>query len=269
MSKLFIQPDSSNFDDFLEYARENDYNLEIASFAFAKTLDSNWKEILVDYQKKLRDFKGIISIHGAFQDLILHSRDNKISETTKSRYIQNLEIAKAMNAKYIVFHGNFNPLITHESYILNWIEQNARFWRDAISKYDITILIENVWEPSPEIFRKLLDEVNSPLLKICFDTGHKNIFSKVPAGQWFESLANEIDYIHVNDNNGDTDNELVPGDGNINWKEFSDNIKKYNMTPDIVFEVGTLEKTKQSIKYFKESKIYPFNMSSKKIIQKI
>ncbi len=177
MSKIFVQPDNTNFDDFLEYAKENDYNMEIASFAFANVLDTSWRKILADYQKKLRDFKGIISIHGAFQDLILHSRDSKISETAKNRYLQNLEIAKALNAKYIVFHGNFNPLINHENYILNWIEQNARFWSDAVSKYDITILIENLWEPSPEIFRKMLDEVNSPHLKICFDTGHANILS--------------------------------------------------------------------------------------------
>ncbi len=257
MSKIFIQPDSSNFDNFLEYAKENDYNLEIASFAFANVLDSNWREILADYQKKLRDFIGIISIHGAFQDLILHSRDNKIGEIAKSRYNQNLEIAKTLNAKYIVFHGNFNPLINHESYVQNWIEQNARFWRDVISKYDITILIENVWEPSPEIFRKLLDEVNSPLLKICFDTGHANIFSRIPVERWFDSIGNDIIYIHVNDNKGEIDNELVPGDGNINWREFSDNLKKYRMSPNIVFEVGTLEKTKQSVKYFKENNIYP------------
>ena len=127
-----------------------------------------------------------------------------------------------------------------------------------VSKYDITILIENLWEPSPEIFRKLLEKVKSPLLKICFDTGHANIFSRVPLENWFDSVGKDIIYIHVNDSKGDTDNELVPGNGNINWLEFSDSIKKYNLAPNIIFEVGTLERTKRSVKYFKENNIYPF-----------
>lgn len=258
MLKIFIQPDKSNFDDFLEFAMENDYNMEIASFAFAKTLDTDWKEILDDYQKKLQDFKGTISLHGAFQDLILHSRDSKISEIAKSRYIQNLEIAEALNAKYIVFHANFYPLIGHESYINNWIEQNTLFWSEAISKFNITILIENLWEPSPEIFCRLLDKVNSDNLKICFDTGHANIFSKVPMEKWFSELGCNIPYMHINDNMGDSDNELIPGEGNIKWKVFSEKLGKYQMSPNIVFEVGSLDKTKNSIKYFKENHIFPF-----------
>ena len=122
MSKIFVQPFLSGFDDLLTYAKEHSCNIEIASFAFADVLDSGWQNVLEDYKNKLQDFKGIVSVHGAFQDLILHSRDKNISEVAKSRYIQNLEIAKALKAKYIVFHGNFNPLINHESYIRNWIE---------------------------------------------------------------------------------------------------------------------------------------------------
>jgi sugar phosphate isomerase/epimerase len=259
MSKICVQPDQTKFDDFLEFANEHGYNIEIASFAFAETLDSDWEKLLEDYQNELQSFKGIISTHGAFQDLILHSRDNKISKIAKIRYTQNLEIAKALNAKYIVFHANFNPLIGQESYIRNWLEQNIHFWSDALNKYDITILIENVWEASPEIFRKLLDEVKSPRLKICFDTGHANIFSKVPVEKWFKSLGKDIIYIHVNDNKGDADNEFVPGEGNVDWQEFSDDVIKFGASPNIVFEVGTLEKTKRAIKYFEEYKIYPFN----------
>jgi sugar phosphate isomerase/epimerase len=259
MSKIFIQPDSSNFNEFLYYAKENNCNLEIASFAFANILDSNWQELLQDYKQKLEGFKGVISIHGAFQDLIYHSRDNRISEVAKERYFQNLEIAKALNAKYIVFHGNFNPLIKHESYEMNWIEQNAVLWNEAIEKYDITILIENVWEQSPEMFRRLLDKVNSTKLKICFDTGHANVFSKVLIEEWFAVLGDNLVYIHINDNKSDTDSELVPGDGNINWNGFSGLIKKYNIKPEIVFEVGSLEKSIRAIEYFRQNKIYPFD----------
>jgi len=190
--------------------------LEIASFAYSNILDANWREILKDYQQKLRGFKGTISLHGVFQDLTIHSRDKKIRKVAKQRIFQNLEIAKALNAKYIVFHGNFNPLITHESYKQNWIEQNANFWLEVLSKYHITVLLENLWEPTPEVFRKLLLKVKSPRLKICFDIGHANIFSKVPLKEWITVLSKDIPYMHINDNKGDADNELIPGEGTIN-----------------------------------------------------
>ena len=114
-SKIFIQPINYNFDEFLNYAVKNECNLEIASFAFPEILDTNWKELLEDYQCKLQSFEGIISMHGTFMDLIYHTKDSKVRQIAKERYFHNLGIAKSLNAKYIVFHGNFNPLIKHES----------------------------------------------------------------------------------------------------------------------------------------------------------
>jgi sugar phosphate isomerase/epimerase len=264
MSRIFIQPpDHDSFDTFLSYAKEHGYNLEIASFAYSSVLDSNWQEILRDHQRKLRGFTGTISLHGAFMELIVHSRDKRIREVAKDRIFQNLEIAKALNAKYIVFLGNFNPLIKHDSYKKNWINQNAVFWSEVLEKYHIIVVLENLWDPTPEMFRKLLDEVKSSRLKICLDTGHTNIFSEAPLEEWFSVLGEDIAYVHVNDNKGEVDDELAPGEGNINWRKFSDLIEKYGIAPEIVFEVGTLEKTMQSLKYFQKQNIYPFSVPAR------
>lgn len=259
MSKIFVQPpDAQSFDEFLTFATIHGYNLEIASFAYNTVLDTNWQEIVKDHKQKLQDFKGTISVHGAYLDLLIHSRDEKIRKVAKNRIFQNLEIAKELNASFIVFHGNFNPLIKHESYRRNWIEQNAQFWSEVLDTYTITVLLENLWEPAPHIFREVLDLVKSPHLRICFDTGHAHIFSEVPFEEWVSVLQEDIGYIHVNDNNKDVDSELVPGDGTIDWQEFSHIIIEYEITPEIVFEVGTLENTMRSLTYFKERGIYPF-----------
>jgi sugar phosphate isomerase/epimerase len=263
MSKIFVQPpDNDSFDEFLSYAKEHGYNLEIASFAYSRVLDTNWQEILEHHQQKLRGFAGAISVHGAFMELIIHSRDEKIREVARDRILQNLEIAKALGSKYIVFHANYNPLIRHEGYRKNWVKQNALFWSQVLEKYKIIVLLENLWEPTPQTLRKLLDEVGSSRLKICFDTGHTNIFSEASLEEWFDVLGEDIAYVHVNDNKGDVDLELAPGEGNIDWREFSDLIEKYQIAPEIVFEVGTLERTIQSLQYFKKEKIYPFNVTA-------
>ena len=259
MSKIYIQPpDHESFNDFLKYAEKYRYNLEIATFAYSYVLDTNWRELLEYYKKKLHGFAGAISIHGVFQDINIHSRDEKISRLSKARIIHNLEIAKRLNAKYIIFHSNFNPLITQQKYRENWVEQNINFWREIIKNYQITVLIENLWEPTPEILREMLHEVKSPRLRMCFDTGHANIFSKISMREWFDILGEYIAYIHVNDNDGDEDNELEPGEGTINWRVVSDSINELNLRPEIVFEVGSLEKTERAVSFFRRNGIYPF-----------
>ena len=55
--------------------------------------------------------------------------------------------------------------------------------------------------------------------------------------------------MHINDNNGKADTEDIPGEGNISWRKMSENMIK--IKPMVVFEVGTMEKTKKAIEYFK------------------
>ena len=262
MSKIYVQPpDHYNFAKFLDFAEENRHNLEIATFAYASVLDNDWERILKENKRQLSEFRGTVSLHGVFQDMCVHSRDNKIAEASQERILRNLEIATFLEAKYVVFHGGFNPLIRAESYIDNWLERNADFWSGALKKYNLIVLLENVWEPTPNVFRRLLDKVGSPRLKICFDTGHANIFSKASIKEWFDQLSQDIPYVHISDNKGEVDDELVPGDGTIDWHEFTNILEDCKVNPEIVLEVCTLEKTKQSLKYLQTQSIYPFNIA--------
>ena len=259
MSKIFICVYNPNsFDTVLEYAKERRYNLEFSIFAMPRLYD-DWQEILKDCQQKLHEFEGAISVHGAFVDLVIHSQDKKVREIAKQRIFQSLEIARELKAERVVFHADFNPLSRSERYKLNWIERNAMFWSEVLEKYPSTVLLENLYDPTPEMLRTLLDEVNSSRLKICLDVGHINIRSKVPVEEWIAVLGKDIRSIHVHDNKGDDDSHLAPGKGTINWQEFSDLIAKYQIDPDIVFEVEMLETTIQSLKYFREENIYPGN----------
>lgn len=258
MENLSVQAVESDFDVKLKYAQANGFGLEIATFAFPEILDTRWRKLLNYYRKRLKGFPNTISMHGAFIDLILNSKDNEVRKVAEERIKLNLKIAKRIGAKYIVFHGNFNPMITSETYRGNWIKANALFWKSAIKKYGVTVCLENLWEKDPSLFRELLDAVKSPKLKVCFDTGHTNIFSEAPMKSWFSVLGKDIAYVHAHDNKGKVDNELVPGEGTINWRSFSKVIKESRLSPKVIFEVGTMEKTVKSVEYFRKNKIYPF-----------
>ena len=150
-----------------------------------------------DYQQKIQGFKGAISVHGAFMDLVIHSEDRKVREVARQRIFQSLEIARELKAERVVFHGNFDPSQRRERYESNWIERNAIFWSGVLEKYPSIVMLENTFEPTPETFRTVLDAVNSSRLKICLDIGQVNVWAKVPGEEWIAVLGEYIGSMHI------------------------------------------------------------------------
>lgn len=246
------------FDDFLEFANTHGCNLELGTFSYAEYLDGDWRHLLDGHQRALAKFKGKLSLHGVFQDICIHSNDSKIAKVSKQRILRNMDIAQALNAKYVVFHANFNPFVYGELYKYNWVARNASFWREVVENYDATVLLENFWEPSPEILSKLLDEVNMPRLRVCLDTGHVNAFSKAPFEEWVAKLNKRIPYLHLSDNMGKSDQHLQIGGGNIDWQALTATLKKYEVCPEVALETETIKKTDESLGYLQKNRIYPF-----------
>lgn len=260
MSKIYVQPlVHETFSYFVVFAEENMFNLEIATFAYANVYDTDWHKILSEHERRISTFKGKISFHGVFQDILIHSSDKKIAEASRQRIFENLEVARKLHASQVVFHGNFNPLVKDTYYHKNWVDRNTVFWREVLEKYDVTILLENTWEPVPNMLKELLDEVNSLRLKVCFDIGHSTVYSKMPFREWADVLGGNISYVHISDNCGEKDQHLEVGQGKIDWQEFTNVIEEYQISPEIVLEQVTLEKTKQSLSYMEKNQIYPFN----------
>jgi sugar phosphate isomerase/epimerase len=244
--------------EFVAFAKAQSYNLEIATFAYTNVYDMDWQKALQEHQQQLAGFTGKVSFHGVFQDLTIHSSDKKISEISKERIFGSLEVADALNAGQVVFHGNLNPLVLNEYYRKNWLDRNAEFWQQVLDKYGGTVLLENVWEPDPEIFRSLLDQVGSPRLKICFDIGHANVYSRVHFRDWIATLGSDMRYLHLSDNTSEKDQHMDIGAGKIDWQNFTRTLKEFDLAPEVVLETGTLEKTKTSLTYMKEHHVYPF-----------
>ena len=258
-SKIYAQAIvHQTFPEFIKYAADQLFNLEVATFSFSNVYDADWRSILTEQKQKLAGFKGKISLHGVFQDLLIHSNDKEIAQISKERIANNLKLAGELNATQVVFHGNFNPFVKDQYYRKDWEEKNASFWKEMLDCYNGGILIENCWEPSPAIFCGLLDKVNSPRLNLCFDIGHANVYSNVPIKEWFVMLGHKMPYIHISDNFGEVDQHLEVGKGKINWQEFSTFAQNYATNPELVFEMVTLEKTEESLRYLKENAIYPF-----------
>jgi endonuclease IV len=148
MSKLYVQPlYHESLSEFIQFAKMNSYNLEIATFAYTNIYETDWNQVLLEHQQKLKDFSGQISMHGVYNDVAIHSEDAQISAVSRERIQSSINIAKSLNAQKIVFHGAVNALVLNEWYLKNWLEKNTAFWKQVLTQYSGMILIENVWEP--------------------------------------------------------------------------------------------------------------------------
>ena len=106
-------------------------------------------------------------------------------------------------------------------------------------KLNIKLALENLPSEYPgcnsENLRRIVDDIASPWLKVCFDTGHAHI-----SGEGVDhSLAVLCDLIiafHIHDNGGVTDQHLQPPYGTSNWYSFGRVLAQMTFTNLICIE---------------------------------
>lgn len=208
--KLIGDINKSNIDEINNLG----IGVEIQSFP-QNILDEDYSTIIRDCKNKLKNFSNVISLHGSSFDLNPGSTDKKVIELTKYRYMQSVEIAKEIGAKYVIFHSQLNPLLSVEKIRKLKLDNQIKFWQDfmnEIDDIDVTILLENEYDENPEEILYIVESVNSPKLRICLDTGHILAYSKTSLEEWIVSTKDFITYIHLHFNDGKNDSHSKPSD---------------------------------------------------------
>jgi len=84
---------------------------------------------------------------------------------------------------------------------------------------------------------RMIEEVGSERLGILLDTGHANVngenLAKVVA-----SLRDVPFHVHIDDNHGDSDAHLIPGDGKIDFAPFARALQRVNYQGFVSAELG-------------------------------
>jgi sugar phosphate isomerase/epimerase len=149
------------------------------------------------------------------------------------------------------------------------VKQNIERIEDSLSKIlpaaekaGITVCIENIWFPTntPEVLLSIKEHFPTDALGFCFDAGHANlcakgklysdggnrgrvwtdVYGKMPEiwdDRIGEKMLPHIVNCHLHDNNGDTDQHLCPGHGNVNWESVADLLRRAPRLKNIQSEV--------------------------------
>ncbi len=252
MEPVIFTCDHRSFTACLTLARKHAAGLEMQAFAQPQVLDGDWREILDDYRRQLAGFTGPFSCHGAFYDLASGSPDAQVQAVARRRYEQNLDIAAELGAQIVVFHANYLPQVDGRHYRLTWTSRQVDFWGNLSRRaaaQGITVALENMWEPDPDVLGDVIDPIGSSYVRACVDVGHVHLYSQVPFERWLARLGRQIVYVHMNNNPGMADEHRALDDGVIDYETILPALRLLEPAPILALELENAAAIERSLRY--------------------
>ncbi|HSR10045.1 MAG TPA: sugar phosphate isomerase/epimerase family protein [Thermodesulfobacteriota bacterium] len=184
-----------------------------------------------------------VTFHGPFMDLNPGAVDDRVREITALRFRQVLDLAPYFHPRVIVLHPGYDRW-RYDGDIDLWLEKSLLTLRpvvEAAGKASVKIALENVFDENPSALRTLLDTVDSPHLGYCMDAGHANLFSSMRPAEWLDVLGPRFMEIHLHDNDGQADDHLPLGRGNIDFSGLFSCIRAKGLNPVYTIEPHEME----------------------------
>jgi sugar phosphate isomerase/epimerase len=85
----------------------------------------------------------------------------------------------------------------------------------------------------------LLGSIRECGVGACLDTGHAYLSREL--GMVIHKLSGHLHLVHVNDNRGDGDNHLAPGEGHIDWPWLMSELKRCHFGGTLILELSSRE----------------------------
>lgn len=220
----------------LRFLAEKKLNLEIQlSWENAENFPADLSEKILLWKKSAGSR---ITLHAPFIDMSPGGSDPLMRQATLMRFAQTSVLAGRLGAEAIVVHPGYDE---------------KRYWKDAdgfvgravemwtrllelTKETGCLIALENIFEKTPELLRRVVAEVGSPRFGICFDAGHFNMFSKAPLAEWMGSLGGMIVELHLHNNHGEHDDHNGMATGTFDFAQLFAALGATGVNPILVME---------------------------------
>jgi sugar phosphate isomerase/epimerase len=221
--------------------------LEICSFP--AHLDYHNRDDVIRAADKIRAL-GMrpVSFHAPFADRIdITALDPAQRELAVAELLVACDAAAAMGAENIVLHpgperagrppeGEFLSRMHNAAESLNTVAKHC-------CRSGVHLLLENML---PHLLfghvndmLYLLGSIRDCEVGTCLDTGHAYLSREL--GMVANKLSGHLHLIHVNDNRGERDDHLPPGEGHIDWPWFIGELKRWNFKGTLILELSSRE----------------------------
>ncbi len=232
----------------LDFIVERRINPEIAFSG--DSLETAVRSELVSVAEILASNNLKATIHSPFMDLNPGAVDPLVWEVTLRRFNQVYDVAEIIRPTIIVFHPGYDRWRFGDKR-RKWLDNSLKIWEKMLIRSEKTgsvIAVENIFEEEPSTLRELFEEIDSPMFRHCFDTGHFNLFSCVSMEDWFAEVGGYIAETHIHDNNGAKDDHLPIGEGNIDFGRLFSLLKRYSPDSAYTIEAHSRENLERAMK---------------------
>lgn len=175
-----------------------------------------------------------VTAHAPIFDLNPGSLDPVIRKHTRRCWERAVGVAGALGARMMNFHTGHHPLLP-ESTFPGWLALSLEIWEriaDLTADAGMTLLLENMFEPTPQVQLELLAQLESRHLGFTLDVAHAQIFGAVSLDAWWNQLGPAIREVHLHDSDGFSDDHLSIGDGALDWQRIFEDL--FRTAPDSV-----------------------------------
>ena len=155
----------------------------------------------------------LCTVHAPYMDLVPGAVDKDIRRITVEKLKKGVEMANLLGARGIVCHGMYDRW-RYGGLQQEWLDNSVETWTEILKDSgEMPLMIENIFDETPEIMLALLERFKEKNLMVCFDTGHFNLFTTVSLDEWLVPLKERIREFHIHDNHGKSDEHLPVGQG--------------------------------------------------------
>lgn len=162
-------------------------------------------------------------IHCQYNPELLNNfwdKDNEIANEILNNFINQVESISGFGVKNFVVHLSGTTTPKTSIYGLERIKKLL----DVCQKNNIRLCVENLEYPKHVDY--IFKNINHPMLYFCYDSGHKNCFSK------YSKIAKKYSKIlsatHIHDNFGSHDDHIILGLGKTNLNELASELSQSN-----------------------------------------
>ena len=174
---------------------------------------------------------------------------------------REIDFAHHLGAKTIVLHPGCFGLV---------VEDDRPDWPEIVrildyaAKFGVQLAMENL-KDSIWALDRILDEIGDDPeetnLGICIDIGHANLSEDAgrhPVTNYLERYAGQLIHLHLHDNQGTSDDHLLPGEGTVDWPYVLEVLERLKYSGTAVFEtrqhgLSPIENVNRALTYYRQA----------------
>lgn len=189
------------------------------------------------------------TLHAPFSGLAPGSLDRALLNATRSKLRKAFELIALFEPVSIVCHLGSRGNLQGQGGSA-WLDVALETWQELLAvaeKHGALLMLENTYEPGPDLHREVFAGLASHAAGFCLDVGHVNAFARNTWQDWLPALEPWLGQLHLHDNRGDNDSHLAPGQGCFDFAGLFAYFRERKLDPIMTLEPHTEEGLWQSL----------------------